>query len=198
MKIGGFVGKGTLPFTEQERKAIKKQFKDQLVKQFGEGFFKAFRIQYTENGLLANMLVVRAELATPFNGRNKFLENCSMVTDVCIYCHKHAPKWVEVKKPHSYEVDHYIMPGEDGCPEFDYSCNLGVVGTCKRYRCRNRESIQNWSPFNYGTEIEDLAYDQRTLNGLMYSITPIKPYELAYNRQDYIRGRIAFDDFLNK
>lgn len=189
MKIGGFVGKGTLPFTKQERTAIKAQFKEQLEKQFGKGFFKAFHTEYTESGLIANMLVVRAELAVPFNGRNHFRERCFFVTDVCIYCHKHAPKWVEVKKENSYEIDHYIMPGEKGCPEFSYSASLGVVGTCTAYRCRNKRNIQNWSHYNYGTEIEDLIYDARTIEAVKLSITSIGKYERPSKRADYLFKR---------
>lgn len=188
MKIGGAVGNGTLPFTEKERKAIKALFAKQLTKHFGKDFFKSFTICYSEKGLCANQLVVVANFAQPFNGRNKFLEKCFNVDSICFHCHKHKVKWVEVKKPESYEIDHYIMPGEPGCPDHDYSCSVKMTGWCKPYRARHTESIQNWSPYVYGTEIDDLAYNKETLDGLKLSVTEIGKYELAYRRSYYIKS----------
>jgi hypothetical protein len=48
---------------------------------------------------------------------------------------------------------------------------MSVSGSERRYRCKHWETIQNWSPYTYGTEIKDLTYEVSDLNGLKKAIT---------------------------
>ena len=172
MKYGNFVGGGWLPMEKQEMDQMLAHFKKQLVDFFGDGFFKCFTYEYEEpeSGVVIHA-IFKAELATPFNGRNGFNSTIRNCTEVRFFVTKDKGKYLEIKDPkHPYEPSLWKHDTKH-CPAFSYGCNMSVSGSERRYRCKHWETIQNWSPYTYGTEIKDLTYEVSDLNGLKKAIT---------------------------
>ena len=172
MKYGNFVGGGWLPMEKQEMDQMLAHFKKQLVDFFGEGFFKGFSYKYEPMPISSVInAVFTAELATPFNGRNGFNSTIRNCTEVRFFVTKNKGKYLEIKDPkHPFDPS-YWKHDTKHCPAFSYGCDMWVSGSERRYRCKHWESIQNWSPYTYGTEIKDLTYTVDDLSGLKKAIT---------------------------
>lgn len=172
MKYGNFVGGGWLPIEKQEREQMLAHFKKQLTDFFGKDFFQSFAYTYEPNPISGVIhAVFTAKLAKPFNGRN--LYNCTIrnCTEVRFFVTKDKGKYLEIKdKKHPYDPSYYKYDTKN-CPPFSYGCTMSVNGAERRYRCRHWETIQNWSPYTYGTEVKDLTYQYNDLNGLRKAIT---------------------------
>jgi hypothetical protein len=171
MKHGNFVGQGWLPFEASEIESIQKHLKKQLVNTFGEGFFSKFTHKVTSDSCVI-MLEIRGWLAEPFNGRNGFNSTVKNCTAVHFFVTKDKKGYLEIRdEKDPYNIEKYKRDYEN-CPEFSYGCSLGVTGSERPYRARHWESIQNWSPYTYGTEVSDLTYSGKDLAGLKKAITP--------------------------
>lgn len=170
MKYGNFVGGGWLPISKEEQKEMKKFFKAQLEKEFGKEFFKGFSVK-EERKSPVKEIIITARLATPFNGRNKFKETCKDVSEIRFFITKDKGKYLEIQdEKHPYDIRYYTQDTEN-CPPFSYGCSMYINGRGRAYRAKHWESIQHWSPYNYGTEINDLQYSERDLTKLRLSIT---------------------------
>lgn len=170
MKYGNFVGKGWLPIEQKEADKIRKHLKKQLVKTFGKDFFTQVRADIDNDGMVKK-LIVRAYLKTPFNGRNMFGSTVKNVTDIWFFITKDKAGYLEIHDPDDpYNVEKYKRDYKN-CPEFSWGCNMNVTGSERRYQCKHWESIQNWSPYIYGTEIKDLTYDSKDMEGLKKALT---------------------------
>ena len=177
MKCGNFVGGGWLPMEKEELNQMLAHFKKQLTDYFGEDFFKSFTYKYEDKpvGGVINA-VFTAKLAKPFNGRNQFRSTIKNCTEIRFFVTKDKGKYLEIPDPkHPYDIDYYTYDTKN-CPPFCYGCNMSVNGSERPYRCKHWESIQNWSPYTYGTEISDLTYGERDLYGLRKAITPLGWY----------------------
>ena len=177
MKHGNFVGQGWLPFDKKEAEQIKLHLKSQLMNKFGKDFFKRFSVKIDnkdedEHGdESVKHIIVRATLRTPFNGRNWFNSRITDCTDVWFFITKDKKGYLEIHDPNDpYNVRKYKRD-YDNCPDFSYGCSMHASGTERKFRCRNTEGIQNWSPYVYGTEIKDLTYSDRDMEGLRKAIT---------------------------
>ncbi len=166
MKYGNFVGQGWLRFQDDEIKAITDHLSEQLKAKFGENFFEAPKShQDGEDGEVI-LLVIDFKLKNPIvSGRNVFGARLSNVTKVSFSITKDKAGWLEITDP----KNPYAFPKErdyKNCPPFSYGCSLSVDGQERAYKCRTFRSIQNWSPFTYGTEAADLTYENQDLYAL--------------------------------
>ena len=172
MKYGNFVGGGWLPMEKEELNQLQAHFKKQLTDYFGKDFFKGFTYKYEpkpESGVIHAIFI--AKLAKPFNGRNCFRSTIKNCSEIMFFVTKNKGRYLEIKdEKHPYEPS-YWKHDVKNCPPFSYGCTMSVTGIERRYRCRHWESIQNWSPYTYGTEVKDLTYTQSDLAGLRKAIT---------------------------
>lgn len=176
MKQGNFVGGGWLPMEKEELEQMLAHFKKQLTDFFGKGFFKRFYYKYEPNPIGGNEGVIHAifyaDFAKPFNGRNKFNSTIKDATCLWFFVTKDKGKYLEIKdEKHPYDISRYKKDYKN-CPPFSYGCSMHMTGKERRYRKQHWESIQNWKPYTYGTEISDLTYSESDLEGVRKAITP--------------------------
>lgn len=157
MKYGNFVGQKSLPFSIEEGNKITEHFIKMLEGAFPKGFFMTPYYERNEMEHFEFMYLV-FPLSCPFNGRNKYKARCRGVDAVTFFLTKNEG-YLETKDKNGNRGRDYKH-----CPPFSYGCSLSVTGWEKAFRKRHEERIQNWSPYTYGTEIEDLDYtDQLSL-----------------------------------
>ena len=169
MKYGNMVSKGWLPFTEQEINELAQHFSQIVGNVLGFDRIKEnAEIEYEALNKM-HSLFIRVYLKEPFTGRNVYKDRIFNATMVDFMCHKNGKGWLEIKDDHG----NIIGKDEENCPDFQYSCSMYVSGKEIPYRCKTRQSIQNWSPYVYGTEISDLDWTQKDKIGLRNTFTPI-------------------------
>ena len=154
MRYGNFVGQGNIPFTEEEKQMLLEHFKEQMSSVFDMGMFKKPYVSNYKND--DNYVIVEFDFKNPFVGRNLYKDRirCS---GIYFFVNKSAKGWLEItdkKNPYKFPKERDY----ENCPEFQYGCRLCASGIQIGYRKRNKESIQNWQPYTYGTEISDLDY----------------------------------------
>lgn len=183
MKYGNFVGKGWLPFKKKEIREIISHLQIQLNNQFGEGFFGEPAYQYSpatrKGGVIS--LCVYFPLENPFNGRNIFNATVSGLDKVWFFITKDKKGYLEIHDQDDYwNIEKYTRDYVN-CPDFSYGCSMHVSGQERGYRKKHWESIQNWSPYVYGTEVSDITYEVSQLRKLQSTMT-------ASNKQSKTHG----------
>ena len=173
MKYGNFVGKGWLPFKKREIGNIVSHLKGQLEQYFGEGFFKeptyCYKPATRRGGVIT--LCVYFPLEKSFNGRNIYGSTVSGLDKVWFFITKNKKGYLEIHDPDDYwNFDKYTRDYEN-CPDFSYGCSMSVTGNERGYRKKTWQSIQNWSPYVYGTEVSDITYDVSQLRKLQCTMT---------------------------
>lgn len=185
MKYGNFVGKGWLPFENNEIQEIISHLKDQLVKQFGEGVFKEPTYQYNpatrKDGIIT--LYVYFHLNNPFNGRNVYGATVADLDKVWFLITKDKKGYLEIHDPNDYYNYSKYTRDYDNCPDFSYGCSMYVSGHEKGYRKKRWVCIQNWSPYVYGTEVSDITYDVSQLRNLQYTMTERRTNSINYGNE---------------
>jgi hypothetical protein len=173
MKPGNFVGGGWLPMEKKELDKMLVHFQKQLTDIFGKDFFKSFTYKYEPEPIGGVIhAIFSAKLAKPFNGRNQFNSTIKNCTEVRFFVTKDKGRYLEIRdKRYPYNPDKWKHDTKN-CPSFCYGCTMSVTGSERPYRCRHWESIQNWSPYTYGTEVKDLTYRHEDFVGLRKAITP--------------------------
>lgn len=174
MKYGNFVGKGWGHFSDTEIEHITLHLKTQLEEVFGKEFFGTPTVKYDGKELSESdhkiiSIYIQFPLVTPFSGRNRYYDTIMNVTSVNFFITKDTKGYLEIKdwsKPVTeWERDY------ENCPDFSYLCHMSVTGKERPYRHKNWESIQNWSPCTYGTEVIDLTYEREDLENMKNKIT---------------------------
>ena len=178
MKYGNFVGNGWMKFSSGESEMIKLHLQDQLEEVFGKEFFNSpvMKQEYEDiEGNVSNThvihLYIQFPLKVPFSGRNVLNDTIKNLTSVNFFVTKNAKGYLEIKdESDPYNIDKYKKDYAN-CPEFSYGCSMSVTGSERPYRHKNWESIQNFSPYVYGTEIKDITYEKIELYKLKNKMT---------------------------
>lgn len=160
MRYGNFVGKGWMKFSSDESEMIKKHLQEQLEEVFGKEFFNAPVMKQGYENTQVIHLYIQFPLRVPFNGRNILNDTIKNLTSVNFFVTKNAKGYLEIKdESEPYNIYKYKKDYAN-CPEFSYGCTMSVTGSERHYRHKNWESIQNFNPYVYGTEIKDITYEK--------------------------------------
>ena len=158
MKYGNFVGTKSTPMTDNEIKEIAETLTEfinsipsvrELVVNDKKGNLSP-EIEISDD---SRYVTIHFNFKKPVKGRNGYKARIDANGIGFLVTKREG--YIEKKR---IENGRYIFErDEEYDVPFSYGCTLFMMGDEIPYRCREKRSIQNWSPYTYGTEIKDLV-----------------------------------------
>lgn len=167
MKYGNFVGTKSIPMTDNEIKEITETLTEfinsipsvrQLIVKDKKGNVSPEIEKYDDS----SCITVHFDFKKPVKGRNGYMARID-ASSIDFLVSKYEGY---IKKKHIENGRYIFERDEEYNVPFSYRCTLFMVGDEIPYRHKQRRSIQNWSPYTYGTEIKDLVdYGDKDIRG---------------------------------